>query len=61
VPPFLISLWRGVSCDGKRFNIDTFDSGVEPEANWEAQPGAIQLGDPVVEKVQKSIQKHTLE
>jgi hypothetical protein len=39
------------------FDIDAFDSGVEPEADSEVQPGAIQLGDPVIEKAQKSIQK----
>jgi hypothetical protein len=39
------------------FDIDAFDSGVEPEAESEVQPGAIQLGDPVIERAQKSIQK----
>lgn len=39
------------------FDTDVFDSGVELEAESEVQPIAIQLGDPVIEKAQKSIQK----
>lgn len=32
------------------FDIDAFDSGVEPEAKLEVQLLAIQLQDPVIEK-----------